>query len=122
MTKPQSSTVIENPAPTLTPPDQRTPPQQPPHQPKRRGWLGILVVLLVAAGGYYYWTKRNPSQAGGAAPEPGATGKKGRGGGTIPVVAVKAQRGSMSVYVTGLGAVAPIYTVTVKSRVDGQLM
>ena len=28
----------------------------------------------------------------------------------------------MGVYVTGLGAITPIYTVTVKSRVDGQLM
>jgi multidrug efflux system membrane fusion protein len=35
---------------------------------------------------------------------------------------VKARRGSIGVYITGLGAVTPIYTVTVRSRVDGQLM
>jgi multidrug efflux system membrane fusion protein len=48
-------------------------------------------------------------------------GKKG-GSGAVPVVAVKARRGNIGVYVTGLGSVTPIYTVTVKSRVDGQLM
>lgn len=36
--------------------------------------------------------------------------------------AAKARRGNIGVYVTGLGAVTPIYTVTVKTRVDGQLM
>ena len=36
--------------------------------------------------------------------------------------AAKAVKGNIGVYVTGLGAVTPIYTVTVKSRVDGQLM
>ncbi len=40
----------------------------------------------------------------------------------VQVVAVKAQRGDIPVYLTGLGAVTPIYTVTVKTVVDGQLM
>lgn len=39
-----------------------------------------------------------------------------------PVVAAKATQGDIGVYFTGLGAVTPIYTVAVKSRVDGQLM
>jgi multidrug efflux system membrane fusion protein len=38
------------------------------------------------------------------------------------VVAAKARKGDVGVYITGLGSVTPIYTVTVKSRVDGQLM
>ncbi|HTW67184.1 MAG TPA: MdtA/MuxA family multidrug efflux RND transporter periplasmic adaptor subunit, partial [Bryobacteraceae bacterium] len=44
------------------------------------------------------------------------------GGGTAQVVAARATRGNIKVYVTGLGAVTPIYTVTVNSRVTGQLM
>jgi multidrug efflux system membrane fusion protein len=38
------------------------------------------------------------------------------------VVATKARTGNIGVYITGLGAVTPLATVTVKSRVDGQLM
>jgi len=41
---------------------------------------------------------------------------------SVPVVAAQTRKGDIGVYITGLGAVTPIYTVTVKSRVDGQLM
>jgi multidrug efflux system membrane fusion protein len=38
------------------------------------------------------------------------------------VVAAKTQQGNINVYFTGLGTVTPLNTVTVKSRVDGQLL
>ena len=41
---------------------------------------------------------------------------------SIPVVAAVAHRGDIPVYFTGLGAVTPIYTVTIKTRVDGEIM
>jgi multidrug efflux system membrane fusion protein len=38
------------------------------------------------------------------------------------VVAARAQRGNIGVYITGLGTVTPISTVIVKTRMDGELM
>ncbi len=65
-------------------------------------------------------SRGSPSKAAGA--NEGGGGRGGRGFGAIPVVAVKATRGNIGEYVTGLGNVTPIYTVTVKTVVDGQLM
>jgi multidrug efflux system membrane fusion protein len=80
-------------------------------------WLPIIV--LFAAGAWYLWAKGGVTPA--ATTGTGAkSGKKG--GGTVPVVASKARKGAISVYIDGLGSVTPIYTDTVKSRVDGQLM
>jgi membrane fusion protein, multidrug efflux system len=40
----------------------------------------------------------------------------------IPVSAAVAESGSINVYFTGLGSVTPLATITVKTRIDGQLM
>jgi len=40
----------------------------------------------------------------------------------VPVAATQVRARDASLYLTGLGSVTPINTVTVKSRVDGQLM
>jgi membrane fusion protein, multidrug efflux system len=81
-------------------------------------WLLIPALLAAAIWGYAHWSKADASV------KPAAGGKKGDGKGadTFQVVATKARRGNIGVYFNGLGAVTPIYTVTVKSRVDGQLM
>ncbi|MGH9646984.1 MAG: MdtA/MuxA family multidrug efflux RND transporter periplasmic adaptor subunit [Bryobacteraceae bacterium] len=81
-------------------------------------WIGALALLAGAAWGSFHWSKadaRNKSAA--------VAGKKdGKGSEITQVVAAKARRGDIGVYFNGLGTVTPIYTVTVKSRVDGQLM
>jgi len=43
-------------------------------------------------------------------------------GRAVPVVAAKARKGDMAVSLTGLGTVTALNTVTVRSRVDGQLI
>jgi membrane fusion protein, multidrug efflux system len=111
------------------PPDRLTTHAPPPpgvgrgQAPKRsrRGWVWFLILALAVAGGYYFWSRKNPGPAGGNGQgAAGANQKKGFG--AIPVVASKARKGNIPVYYTGLGAVTPIYTVDVKSRVDGELM
>jgi multidrug efflux system membrane fusion protein len=81
-------------------------------------WLAVLI--LAAAAVYYYWPKIKAFTAS-STPTP-TTGKGKRGGGVTPVVATRAHKGSIGVYFSGLGAVTPIYTDLVRSRVDGQLM
>jgi membrane fusion protein, multidrug efflux system len=40
----------------------------------------------------------------------------------VPVVATAARQGNMSIYLTGLGSVTALNTVTIRTRVDGQLV
>jgi len=47
---------------------------------------------------------------------------KGAKGNAIPVIVEKAKRSDFKIFLTGLGTVTPLNTVTVKSRVDGELM
>jgi membrane fusion protein, multidrug efflux system len=85
--------------------------------PKKGGWIWILVLLALAGGGYYYY-RTHATDASKAAPVGG-----GRGGATGPVsVSVApALKQDIPYYLSGLGSVTPFNTVTVKSRVDGQL-
>ncbi|WP_291270760.1 MdtA/MuxA family multidrug efflux RND transporter periplasmic adaptor subunit [Geothrix sp.] len=50
------------------------------------------------------------------------SGPNPAGGRPVPVVVAKARQGDMAVNLTGLGTVTALNTVTVKSRVDGQLV
>jgi multidrug efflux system membrane fusion protein len=93
---------------------------------KSHWWLWILALAVIALGGWYYYTSRNASPAADAAAPGGAPGKSkggaGAGGFVVPVVVATAQRGDLPVYFNGLGTVTAFNTVTVRSRVDGQLI
>src|SRR5258706_14375416 len=85
--------------------------------------LGVLVLGAAAAGSSYY-----TMYVGARAEDPGskpAPGRKGKGGDTArvtAVVAAKARSTELSSYLNGLGTVTPLKTVTVRSRVDGELL
>jgi multidrug efflux system membrane fusion protein len=96
------------------------PAAKPPRQHSAsRAWIWLVILALLGAGSWYLWS--NGAFAAGPANKTASTGGK-RGGGAVPVVAARARRGDIGVYITGLGSVTPVYTVTIKSRVDGQLM
>jgi multidrug efflux system membrane fusion protein len=86
----------------------------------RRRWLYVAIIAVLALAGLWWYM----SHRGAPASQKAGNTKGGRGAApaTIPVVAAQAQTGNIGVYVTGLGAITPISTVTIKSRVDGQLM
>jgi membrane fusion protein, multidrug efflux system len=85
-----------------------------------RWWAGALAVCLVAAAAYGYVAKRGDTPGGAAKP-----GQNSQAPGQVrstPVVAAPAKSGDVGVYLVGLGSVTPLNSVTVKSRVDGELV
>ena len=82
----------------------------------RSWWIGLLAVCLLAVGGYIFLTRAGEAPSGAAAPGPTPLTR------AVPVVAAPVRAGDVGIYLTGLGAVTPLNTVTVHTRVDGQLM
>ncbi|HUN69781.1 MAG TPA: MdtA/MuxA family multidrug efflux RND transporter periplasmic adaptor subunit [Burkholderiales bacterium] len=82
-------------------------------------WVLALLAAAAAAGaGYYFYSQPR------AADTPGKFGKGGfsKGGGNVPVVTAAATTADVGVLLDGLGTVTPVATVTVRSRVDGELV
>jgi multidrug efflux system membrane fusion protein len=98
-------------------------PSPPSKRSSRPRWLWLLLPALIAVAVYYYRTSEAKSSGAGS-PSVSTKKKGGKGGGegAIPVVGTRARKGNIGVYINGLGGVTPIYTVTLKSRVDGELM
>jgi membrane fusion protein, multidrug efflux system len=97
------------------------------HESKSHAWLWIVALaVLVALGVWYFRSSRASTEAQGAtqgAPGGAAKGGRGQGGpGVVPVVVATAQKGDLPVYYNGLGTVTAFNTVTVRSRVDGQIV
>jgi multidrug efflux system membrane fusion protein len=84
-------------------------------RPRRRARASLALVVLAAIIGGIVAVR----VLGTHAP---ANPARSRSAQRIPVVSARAHRGNIDVYLTGLGVVTPLYTVTVKTRIDGQLM
>lgn len=85
-------------------------------RPSTRTWIIVVVTGCVLAGGAYAVTRPGRGQNGKPAGAPGAAAR------ATPVVTVLARTGDLPVALTALGSVTALNTVTVRSRVDGQLL
>lgn len=82
---------------------------------RRRIWIWVALLLLAAGVGYYY--------LGAPASDQPRLNRRGIDPTRpTPVVTAVARSGDVNVYLNGLGTVTPLKTVTVRSRVDGELM
>ena len=105
-------------APPIAPLADARNPQTQSRPRSRMPWIWLAAAVVLGAGIYGIWRYVQTPAASAS-----ASGRKGgAGAAATPVVATTARKGDINVYYTGLGSVTPIQTVTVKSRVDGQLM
>ena len=92
------------------------------HRVRSRSRILVIVVglaCLLVAGAWIAYGRQTKTQPQAKAPGGGPAGQPTR---PVPVVVAPVRTGDLSVYLTALGSVTPLSIVTVKSRVDGQLM
>src|SRR4029079_16584580 len=92
----------------------------PPPRGSRRGiWIVLVLLLIFGTAGVGIYRKSHSGGAGAKAPAGG--GRGGAATGPVPVVAGTVMKKDVPIYLDGLGTVQAFNTVTVRSRVDGQL-
>jgi multidrug efflux system membrane fusion protein len=85
-----------------------------PNRMSRRTILGIAGALLIVLG---WWS----CHRSGSSNQAQSSGRNAAGNAPVPVVAGKAEEKDIPVYLDGLGTVQAFNTVTVHTRVDGEL-
>ena len=83
---------------------------------KRRRWPWVLLIVILVLGVIAYVAHRRPKE------QPAGGGRPGGGSPALMIGTATAQKDDIGVYVSALGLVMPVNTVSVRSRVDGQLV
>jgi len=91
-----------------------------PHR-KGRGWVWLIILAALAYGIWHYRGIFSSTPADTATTGSGRGGRGGAGG-AVPVAVATAIKGDIPVYLRAPGTVAAFNTVTIHTRVDGQLM
>ena len=89
------------------------------HSPTGRRWVLFVALAAVFVGSYIGWRYFATTKAADTADNPKTIGGSSA---PIPVTVVRVQKTDFPVYLIGLGTVQPYDTVTVRSRVDGQII
>jgi membrane fusion protein, multidrug efflux system len=79
---------------------------------KSRWWVW-LIVAVVLLGGVAIWERRGTNSEAKAGGDPASR--------PVMVSTAVAQQGDIGIYLNALGTVTPVYTVTVTSRVQGEI-
>lgn len=95
-------------------------PSHPP-LPRRRWWLFVALAAILV-GSYVGWRYFATTSMVNAAVDSKTTGSQKGGEAPIPVTVARVEQADFPVYLNGLGVVQPFTTVTVRSRVDGQIV
>ncbi|MFZ3332398.1 MAG: efflux RND transporter periplasmic adaptor subunit [Candidatus Acidiferrales bacterium] len=85
------------------------------HEHRGHLWIWIVATLLLAIGGLIYYRKQ---QAAAQA----AKAKAALANRSVPITTGTVNKGPIGVYINALGTVTPVYTATITSRVDGQIV
>ncbi|ANB18938.1 MdtA/MuxA family multidrug efflux RND transporter periplasmic adaptor subunit [Dokdonella koreensis] len=89
---------------------------RPPSRSRLRPFAGLLLLALLFAGGFGAWRHFSGSAA------PPRDGGWRSGNEVVPVRVATAQREALALRLKTLGTVTPLNTVTVRSRVEGELV
>tara|TARA_R100001143_G_scaffold63078_1_gene68389 strand:- start:6993 stop:8156 length:1164 start_codon:yes stop_codon:yes gene_type:complete len=82
---------------------------------RRRGWVWLIVLLAVAAGMYFYLNRSDTAN------QSGLPGMRGMMDMAVPVRTATATESSVQIVLPAVGTVTALNTVTVTSRVEGEL-
>jgi membrane fusion protein, multidrug efflux system len=104
------------PAPPLEPPEPKSDKEPDVREagPRNRGWVWVVTVLVLLIAGFIWYQHRAKAEAAAKA--------KSAQPPAVSVAVAAVQQRDIPYYITGLGSVLAFNTVTVKTRVDGQIM
>jgi membrane fusion protein, multidrug efflux system len=96
------------------PPRKSAGPMEPP-KPRSYLWIWIVLIIILAIGGLWYYRRQQTAAAA-------AKAKAAAANRTVPITTATVSSGSIGVYINALGTVTPVFTATITSRVDGQIL
>lgn len=78
-------------------------------------WMWIVAILVLAIGGLIYYRKHQSAVQA-------AKAKAAAANRSVPITTGTVTKGPIGIYINALGTVTPVYTATITSRVDGQIV
>jgi membrane fusion protein, multidrug efflux system len=91
-------------------------PTPPPRKRSVAGKIMLLLAIIVGVAAFISWRSSGKKTQAASAAQADAQSRR-----AVPVVTAAAEKRDLPIYLEGLGSVTAFNTVTVKSRVDGEL-